>query len=76
MTASALMLGAALATQRKTSLVLPIAVLVVLVSYRPRQMVRLVPLGLVMVALIHVAAPGRYRRRRRPAQALALSPAC
>jgi hypothetical protein len=57
-TASALMLGAALATQRKTSLVLPVAVLVVLVSYRPRQMVRLVPLGLVMFALIHFAAPG------------------
>ena len=34
------MLGAALATQRKTSLVLPIAVLVVLVAYRPRQMLR------------------------------------
>jgi O-antigen ligase len=56
--ATGLMLGAALATQRKTSLVLPLAVLIVLASYRPRQLLRMLPLGLVMLALIHAVAPG------------------
>jgi hypothetical protein len=56
--ATGLILGAALATQRKTSLVLPLAVLVVLVAYRPRQMLRLAPLGLAMLVLIHGVAPG------------------
>jgi hypothetical protein len=50
---------AALATDRKTALLLPIAVVVYIACYRPRQMARIVPLGLVVLAaFVHVAAPG------------------
>jgi O-Antigen ligase len=56
--AFALMLAAAVATERKTAIVVPLAVLVFLFYHRPRQMVRLLPLGAVLLAFVHIAAPG------------------
>jgi hypothetical protein len=56
--AVALMVAAALGTQRKTSIVAPVFGLLVLFAYRPRQMLRLVPAALVLIVLIQVAAPG------------------
>ena len=55
--AVALILGAGLATLRKTSAIAPAVALAVLVAYRPRDMLRLIPLGIVMLAVIHVVAP-------------------
>jgi hypothetical protein len=54
----ALILGAALSTERKTAVLTPIAALVVIGAYRPRQAVKMLPLACVMVVFIHVAAPG------------------
>jgi hypothetical protein len=57
--AFALMLAAATATDRKTALFVPIAVVIYLAFYRPKQVARLAPIGLVvLVALVHVASPG------------------
>jgi hypothetical protein len=56
--AAALMIAAAVATQRKTSFIAPLVGLGVLSAYRPRTVPQLIPLGLVMIALVHVGAPG------------------
>jgi hypothetical protein len=54
-----LMLVAATATDRKTALLVPIAVILYLACYRPRQVLRLAPIGLVaLVGLVHFASPG------------------
>jgi len=54
-----LMVGAALATDRKTALLVPIAVVIYIACYRPRQVLRLAPLALVvLVGAVHFASPG------------------
>jgi O-antigen ligase len=53
-----LMIGAALATQRKTSVVAPAVGMLVLLAYSPRRILKLLPIGLVLGVAINVAAPG------------------
>jgi len=56
--AFALMVAAAVATDRKTALLVPLALVIYLAWYRPRQMLRLAPLGLViLVGFVHLASP-------------------
>ncbi len=56
--AIALLLAGGVATARKTSLVVPLAVAVIMVAYRPRQVGGLVvKLGVVLLILVHFAAP-------------------
>lgn len=55
--AVALILAGGLSTLRKTSAIVPLVALSVLVAYRPRDMLRLAPVGVVLLAVIHVAAP-------------------
>jgi hypothetical protein len=57
--ACTLMLVAAASTDRKTALLVPVAVVIYLACYRPRQVLRLAPVGLVvLVGLVHFASPG------------------
>jgi hypothetical protein len=56
--AIALMLAAAVATQRKTSFVAPIFGTVVLLCYRPRAAVKLLPIAALLLVIVHIAAPG------------------
>jgi hypothetical protein len=57
--AFALMFAAAMATDRKTALFVPVAVILYFSIYRPRQILRILPLGLVViVGLVHLASPG------------------
>lgn len=56
--AIAILFAGGVATVRKTSVIVPLSALLVMTMYRPRQMIRLLPLGLVVVALVHVIAPG------------------
>ncbi len=57
--AFALMVAGALATDRKTALVVPVAVVIYIACYRPRQVLRLAPVGIVvLLGLVHVASPG------------------
>ena len=57
--AFALMLAGAVATDRKTALLVPVALVIYLACYRPRQVLRLAPIGLVvLVGFVHLASPG------------------
>lgn len=54
----ALLVAGAVATLRKTALVVPLAACLVLLLYRPRQMFRLIPLGIVLLGMTHLISPG------------------
>jgi hypothetical protein len=56
--AAGLMIAAAMATQRKTSVVAPAVGMLAVLAYRPRAALQLVPVALVMMVLIHLVAPG------------------
>ncbi len=53
-----LLLAGTVATLRKTALVLPAVVVVVLTVYRPRQMARLAPLGIALIVAMQAISPG------------------
>lgn len=53
-----LIFAGALCTQRKTSIVAPAVVVLMLVAYQPRQMLRLAPLGAGLLVMVHLIAPG------------------
>jgi polysaccharide biosynthesis protein PslJ len=53
-----LLIGGAVATQKKTSMIGPLVCIAVFCAYRPRAMARLAPLAIVLVGVIHVIAPG------------------
>lgn len=53
-----LIFAACLATNRKTALVAPVAVIVVVAYLRRRDFIRIVPLVLVLVLVVTVLAPG------------------
>jgi hypothetical protein len=56
--ATALYLAAAVATQRKTSFIAPGFGMLVLLAYRPRAVVKLLPIAAVLFVVVHIAAPG------------------
>jgi hypothetical protein len=57
--AVALIVAGGAATDKKTAVLVPVAVFLYIAVYRPRQMLRLAPIGLVaLVGLVHVASPG------------------
>jgi len=56
--AFALMAAAAVSTQKKTSVVVLLAVILFVGAHRPRKLLRLLPLGVVLVGAIHALAPG------------------
>jgi hypothetical protein len=53
-----LLIGGAVATQKKTSMIGPLVCVAVLAAYRPKAMLRLAPLAIVLVAVVHLIAPG------------------
>lgn len=55
---AALMLAAALATYRKSAFIAPISVFLTLVYFRRRELIRLSPLGAVLLVMIPVVSPG------------------
>ncbi len=57
--AFALMVAGALATDRKTALFVPLALVIYVAFYRPRQVLKLAPVGLVvLLVVVHLASPG------------------
>jgi O-antigen ligase len=56
--AAILILAGAFATQRKSALVVPVAVVAAMVAIRPRQAIRLAPIGVVMALAMPIVAPG------------------
>jgi hypothetical protein len=72
--AFALMLAAAAATDRKTALLVPIGVIIYIAFYKPRQVLRLAPIGLVaLVGLVHFASPGALGTLLSPNSGIASS---
>jgi hypothetical protein len=53
-----LIFAGALATEKKTGLVGAAAGVLVLFAYKPRQMVRLIPFGIVLLVVVHIFSPG------------------
>lgn len=53
-----LLIGGAVATQKKTAMVGPLICALAITAYRPRAMLRLAPLAVVLVGVIHFTAPG------------------
>ncbi|HWA54051.1 MAG TPA: O-antigen ligase family protein [Solirubrobacterales bacterium] len=53
-----ILIGGAVATQKKTSMVGPLICILVLCAYRPRPMARLAPWLIVLVVVVHAFAPG------------------
>jgi len=56
--AAAILIVGVLATQRKTGLVAPLAVMLTLAYFRRRELLRLAPLAVVLLVALMVAAPG------------------
>jgi O-antigen ligase len=53
-----ILLSAAFATYRKSALLAPFSVIVTVAYFRRRELLRLAPLALVLLVLIHILAPG------------------
>lgn len=53
-----ILIGGAVATQKKTSMVGPLVCILVLLAYRPRAMARMAPWAIVLVGVVHLFAPG------------------
>jgi polysaccharide biosynthesis protein PslJ len=56
--ATALILAGAMGTVRKSAGVVPFIPPLVLLAYRPRAMIRLLPFGILMIFAVHLLVPG------------------
>jgi hypothetical protein len=67
--AACVIIAGALITQRKSGAVVPAMALLALFVFRPRQLLRLAPFGVVAVALAFAVAPGIFNTVRSVGQA-------
>ena len=58
--AACLLLAAAISTYRKSALLGPVAVVLVIAYFRRRELVRLAPLGFLSLISIHLLSPGAF----------------
>ena len=56
--AACLMMAAMFATFRKSALLVPASVILTVACFRRRELMKLAPLGLLVLVLVHVLAPG------------------
>ena len=56
--ACALVMAAAFSTYRKSSVIIPAILILLLAIWRPRPVLRLLPLGLILFVMVHALAPG------------------
>jgi hypothetical protein len=56
--AACLLLAACFATYRKSALLAPVSVILTLAYFRRRELLKLAPLALVLVVVIHILSPG------------------
>ena len=59
--AGAMLMAAVLATDRKSAIVAPVAVVLVLAYYRRRELLRLAPLGVVLAIVVLALSPGALK---------------
>jgi hypothetical protein len=56
--AGCLIMAAAISTYRKTAIIAPIAVLLTLGIFRRRELLKLTPLAIVLIVIVHALSPG------------------
>ena len=56
--AAGILLAAAISTYRKSAFMAPIGVILTLAWFRPRQVLKLLPLGVLMLAVVKALSPG------------------
>lgn len=56
--AACVIVAASISTYRKTAMITPIVVLLTLAYFRRRELLRLAPLGLVLLVVVHALSPG------------------
>ena len=58
--AACLLMAAAISTYRKSALVAPLSIGLTLAYFRRRELLKLAPLGVVLLVLVHVLSPGAF----------------
>ena len=58
--AASILMAGAISTYRKTALIAPVSAILTLAYYRRRELVRLAPLGVVVLVAVHVLSPGAF----------------
>jgi hypothetical protein len=58
--AACLLVAAVVSTYRKSAFIAPISVVLTLAYFRRRELLRLAPLGLVLLVAVHVLSPGAF----------------
>jgi hypothetical protein len=58
--AASILMAGAISTYRKTALIAPVSAILTLAYYRRRELVRLAPLGVVVLIAVHVLSPGAF----------------
>ena len=58
--AASILMAGAISTYRKTALIAPVSAILTLAYYRRRELVRLAPLGVVVLIAVHLLSPGAF----------------
>ena len=58
--AACILLAAAISTYRKTAFIAPVTVILTLVIFRPRASLKLAPLAVVAIVVVHILSPGAF----------------
>ncbi len=58
--AASILMAGAISTFRKTALIAPVSAILTLAYYRRRELVRLAPLGVVVLVAVHLLSPGAF----------------
>jgi hypothetical protein len=58
--AASILMAGAISTYRKTALIAPVSAILTLAYYRRRELVRLAPLGVIVLLAVHVLSPGAF----------------
>jgi O-antigen ligase len=53
-------MAGAISTYRKTALIAPVSAILTLAYYRRRELVRLAPLGVIVLVAVHLLSPGAF----------------
>ena len=58
--AASILMAGAISTYRKTALIAPVSAILTLAYYRRRELVRLAPLGVIVLVAVHLLSPGAF----------------
>jgi hypothetical protein len=58
--AASILMAGAISTYRKTALIAPVSAILTLAYYRRRDLIRLAPLGVIVLIAVHLLSPGAF----------------